>query len=296
MSDMEEDINDDMGGGEESSSRQPSAAAASRTQSRSTTSRSQSRLSSRSRPASRLTVSGSRPASRLSAGGGGSRLNSADKVRASRPSSSVSKKSRPSSAKSIAWEENEESKQNKDEENSEEEEDEEGFGHHEEDLGPLVIKGEEDIPKGCWFAFLQSFNGIWSTKDMNDGMDREVSVRTTVRELVIYLLFLLVIVQCMFGGTSNYRYAYTSMMQKLLVEEKFEEVKEVPDLWKFLLDDWVPAIYDNEWYNDGDNDLFPCPDGKTEKCQRSDEDKGVLYDNKLLGVPRLRQVIFAFVR
>ena len=45
-------------------------------------------------------------------------------------------------------------------------------------------------------AFLQSFNGIWSTKDMNDDLDRENSVRTTVRELVIYLLFLMVIVLC----------------------------------------------------------------------------------------------------
>ena len=31
---------------------------------------------------------------------------------------------------------------------------------------------------------------------MNDGMDREIEVRTTVRELVIYLLFLFVIVIC----------------------------------------------------------------------------------------------------
>ena len=252
----------------------------------SATSRSVSRMSSKSRPGSRLTVSGSRPGSKA-----GSRVSSAEQVRSSRPGSRVSKKSsRPSSAKSIAWEENEESQEKTAGHDSEEDEEDE-FGHHEEDLGPLVIKGEEDIPKGCWFAFLQSFNGIWSTKDMNDGMDREVSVRTTVRELVIYLLFLLIIVQCMFGGTSNYRYAYTSMMQKLLVEEKFEEVKQVPDLWNFLLNDWVPAIYDTRWYNDGDSELFSCPDGRNAtKCERLDEDKGVLYDNKLLGVPRLRQV------
>ena len=104
-------------------------------------------------------------------------------------------KSRPGSGKSIAWEENEENKIGEEEGDHEEEEDEEGH-HVEEDLGPLVIKGEDDIPKGCWFAFLQSFNGLWSTKDMNDGMDREIEVRTTVRELVVYLLFLFVIVIC----------------------------------------------------------------------------------------------------
>ena len=109
-------------------------------------------------------------------------------------------KSRPGSGKSIvsvAWEENEEKTIVEENEEPEDDEEEEEEGHHvEEDLGPLVIKGEDDIPKGCWFAFLQSFNGLWSTKDMNDGMDREVEVRTTVRELVIYLLFLLVIVIC----------------------------------------------------------------------------------------------------
>ena len=107
-------------------------------------------------------------------------------------------KSRPGSGKSIvsvAWEENEEKTSVEENGEPEDEEEEEGL-HHEEDLGPLVIKGEDDIPKGCWFAFLQSFNGLWSTKDMNDGMDREIEVRTTVRELVIYLLFLFVIVIC----------------------------------------------------------------------------------------------------
>ena len=119
-------------------------------------------------------------------------------MKASRPVSTSSKvKSRPATSKSTAWQEFDdiqEIQEEEEEENSDKEE-EEG-GHHEEDLGPLVIKGEDDIPKGCWFAFLQSFNGIWSTKDMNDDLDRENSVRTTVRELVIYLLFLMVIVLC----------------------------------------------------------------------------------------------------
>ena len=108
-------------------------------------------------------------------------------------------KSRPGSGKSIvsvAWEENEEKTSVEENGEPEDEEEEEEGLHHEEDLGPLVIKGEDDIPKGCWFAFLQSFNGLWSTKDMNDGMDREIEVRTTVRELMIYLLFLFVIVIC----------------------------------------------------------------------------------------------------
>ena len=120
-------------------------------------------------------------------------------MKASRPVSTVSQvKSRPVTSKSTAWQEFDDIQEIPGDEEEEEEEnsDEEEGGHHEEDLGPLVIKGEDDIPKGCWFAFLQSFNGIWSTKDMNDDLDRENSVRTTVRELIIYLLFLMVIVLC----------------------------------------------------------------------------------------------------
>ena len=120
-------------------------------------------------------------------------------MKASRPVSTVSQvKSRPVTSKSTAWQEFDDIQEIPGDEEEEEEEnsDEEEGGHHEEDLGPLVIKGEDDIPKGCWFAFLQSFNGIWSTKDMNDDLDRENSVRTTVRELIIYLLFLMVIALC----------------------------------------------------------------------------------------------------
>ena len=146
---------------------------------------------------SRLQSATSRTQSRLSSR---SRLNSAEVARASRPASTASaasirskQRSRPASGKSLAWQENEEKKTEAEDEEGEEEE----GGHHvEEDLGPLVIKGEDDIPKGCWFAFLQSFNGLWSTKDMNDELDREQSVRTTVRELVVYMLFLMILVIC----------------------------------------------------------------------------------------------------
>ena len=65
---------------------------------------------------------------------------------------------------------------------------------------------------------------------------------------------------------------------------------KVPELWEFLLDEWVPAVYEGDWYNDGDMPEMPCPDGSTGACPRSQDDRGVLYDNKLLGVPRIRQL------
>ena len=61
-------------------------------------------------------------------------------------------------------------------------------------------------------------------------------------------------------------------------------------LWKFLLEEWVPASYQNNWYNDGGNPLFPCIDGSNGACPRIQDDVGILFDNKMLGVPRLRQL------
>ena len=44
-------------------------------------------------------------------------------------------------------------------------------------------------------------------------------------------------------------------------------------------------------YNAGDIPELACPDGTTgAPCKRSVQDKNVLYDNKLLGVARIRQV------
>ena len=44
-------------------------------------------------------------------------------------------------------------------------------------------------------------------------------------------------------------------------------------------------------YNAGDIPELPCSDGSTgAPCKRSIQDKNVLYENKLLGVARIRQV------
>ena len=50
----------------------------------------------------------------------------------------------------------------------------------------------------------------------------------------------------------------------------------------------------NDRYNDGDRPDLPCPDSDTKTtgpCPRALEDSGVLYDNKLLGVPRWVEMV-----
>lgn len=55
----------------------------------------------------------------------------------------------------------------------------------------------------------------------------------------------------------------------------------------------MDGIYNENWYNDGDmRDVLACPHNVTTEgpCQHTHEDRLVLYANRLLGVPRLRQI------
>ena len=49
---------------------------------------------------------------------------------------------------------------------------------------------EKTILQGCWFYFSRFVGGMWATREMSGGGEREAYVRTTIRELVIYCIFL----------------------------------------------------------------------------------------------------------
>ena len=51
----------------------------------------------------------------------------------------------------------------------------------------------ESRGKGCWYYFSKCIGGMWSTRDIETNANKEVFVRTTIRELVIYAIFLVVL-------------------------------------------------------------------------------------------------------
>lgn len=63
----------------------------------------------------------------------------------------------------------------------------------EEDKDTDELVQEEEPPKGCWYNFTHCLGGMWSTRQMNNNDDREIFVRTTIRELVVYCIFLIVL-------------------------------------------------------------------------------------------------------
>ena len=50
------------------------------------------------------------------------------------------------------------------------------------------------LSQGCWYSFTSWLGMMWNTKQMQEDLDREVYVKTTIRELAVYLIFISLIV------------------------------------------------------------------------------------------------------
>ncbi|CAG0885259.1 unnamed protein product [Darwinula stevensoni] len=137
---------------------------------------------------------------------------------------------------------------------------------------------------GCWDGFTGCLGGMWATRQMNKTKDREIYVRTTLRELVVYVVFLIVLCILTFGMTSSTMYYYTNVMQSLFLDAPFNDTKntvrgstQLLDFWRFVDYVMLDSLYWEYWYNQG-------------TTPTSSQDRNILYENKLLGVPRLRQL------
>lgn len=241
--------------------------------------------------ASRPTTSASRPAS----------ATSNPSRPGSRPPSATSSGSRPASGKSLAlaaWDPLEE-EGIVDEDHPEEDEE------VDEPYDVERVLEVKDTQEGCWTAFGQAFTSLWSTKYMEYSVEREWHIKTTIRELAIYLMFICLIVFLCFGPTSSNRFLYKDLVKKHF--EDVEKVEQVPDMWKWFTDEdgFVEKLYEEDWYNSGEFEMkFLCPGVKAEDCvvdsrgrnscdgpcKRNADDANMLYENKLLGVPRLRML------
>ena len=60
-------------------------------------------------------------------------------------------------------------------------------------------------------------------------------------------------------------YRYTKTLKGVIGKYKngdLADVKQITDLWEYLEGDFVDALYEEEWYNEGTNEPFPCPNGQ----------------------------------
>ncbi|CAH1795418.1 unnamed protein product [Owenia fusiformis] len=150
--------------------------------------------------------------------------------------------------------------------------------------GPIETRPIKNEETGCMSRFSNGVRSLWATRDTEDTKgDREKHVKTTLRELVVYFVFLIILCVLTFGMTSTTMYYYTKVMSELFLDAQFPDTKNtfrgmttMMDFWRFVETPLMDGLYWETWYNDRNV---------------TDSELGyIFYENKLLGIPRLRQL------
>ncbi|XP_032986634.1 polycystic kidney disease 2-like 1 protein isoform X2 [Rhinolophus ferrumequinum] len=153
-------------------------------------------------------------------------------------------------------------------------------------------KKPEDGPQGkahgilvssCCLQISRSIRGLWGTTLTEDTAEnRELYIKTTLRELLVYIVFLVDICLLTYGMTSSSAYYYTKVMSELFLHTpsdtgvSFQAISSMVDFWDFAQGPLLDSLYWTKWYNN-------------QSLGRGSH-SFIYYENLLLGVPRLRQL------
>ncbi|KAM6440101.1 polycystin-2 isoform 2-T2 [Liasis olivaceus] len=136
----------------------------------------------------------------------------------------------------------------------------------------------------AWAKGLASrLRGLWGTRLMEETTTREKYLKSVLRELITYLIFLVILSILSYGMVNSNIYYYTRVMSQLFLDipvskmEKtnFRSLSTMEDFWKFTEGPLLDGLYWEMWYNN-----------KTVAENRS----FIYHENLLLGVPRIRQL------
>ncbi|XP_075258867.1 polycystin-2-like isoform X2 [Convolutriloba macropyga] len=124
---------------------------------------------------------------------------------------------------------------------------------------------------------------IWRTRlTIPEDATRETVIRTTLRELVVYCIFLTILCIITYGMFSSSMYYFTNVLMVLFLDQTvddsvdFRSAATINDFWDYVEGPLMNGLYWEEWYN-----------GE----ELADDEKGyIYYENKLMGLARLRQV------
>ncbi|CAF0734186.1 unnamed protein product [Rotaria sordida] len=136
-------------------------------------------------------------------------------------------------------------------------------------------------------TMLRGIRSLWATRQTEKdlGKNKDLYVKTTLRELIIYLIFITILCIITFGMTSTKTYYFTTVLRTVLTEQKvqgigdqpaFDDIANFEDFWNVMDGPILDGLFNQKWYN-GDS--------------LTDDQYGyVLFENKILGLPRLRQL------
>ncbi|VDL62075.1 unnamed protein product [Hymenolepis diminuta] len=136
---------------------------------------------------------------------------------------------------------------------------------------------------GCWHKFKEHIRKIWTTREMEEGeSDRELIIKTTLRELLIYILFVITLVTIAFGMLDSKAFYMTETIRDVLMNTPVKNseltlgtVNSIDDYWNVLRGPLLDVLYDNVWYN--------------EAQVTSNDSYFIGYESLRLGLIRIRQ-------
>ncbi|CAK6436190.1 unnamed protein product [Pipistrellus nathusii] len=144
-------------------------------------------------------------------------------------------------------------------------------------------KAPRTLVSTCCLQICQGIRGLWGTTlTENTAENRELYVKTTLRELLVYIVFLVDICLLTYGMTSSSAYYYTKVMSELFLHTpsdtrvSFQAISSMADFWNFAQGPLLDSLYWTKWYNN--------------QSLGHGSHSFIYYENLLLGVPRLRQL------
>ncbi|XP_051002583.1 polycystic kidney disease 2-like 1 protein [Acomys russatus] len=144
-------------------------------------------------------------------------------------------------------------------------------------------KPQRTLVSSCCFHICRRIRGLWGTTlTENTAENRELYVKTTLRELVVYIVFLVDVCLLTYGMTSSSAYYYTKVMSELFLHTpsvsgvSFQTIGSMSDFWDFAQGPLLDSLYWTKWYNN--------------QSLGHGSHSFIYYENLLLGVPRLRQL------
>ncbi|XP_005048373.1 PREDICTED: polycystic kidney disease 2-like 1 protein [Ficedula albicollis] len=150
--------------------------------------------------------------------------------------------------------------------------------------GSKAVKVKTSPFLKCCFYIFRGIRGLWGTTlTENTAENRELYVKTTLRELLVYVMFLVDICLLTYGMTSSNAYYYTKVMSELFLQTStdgrvsFQSIGSMADFWVYAQGPLLDNLYWTKWYNN-------------ESLAAHSTQSYIYYENLLLGVPRMRQL------
>ncbi|KAH7636330.1 polycystin-2-like protein 1 [Dermatophagoides farinae] len=135
--------------------------------------------------------------------------------------------------------------------------------------------------KTKWQTIQGNLEDFWITKQiLPKDADKTKVVKTTLRELLTYIAFLVTITYITFSMMNPTMYYQTKIMSNLFLDQPdskgitFRMATQMDHFWDFVEGPLIHGLYWDKWYNNETASSF----------------KSILYENYLLGAPRMRQI------